>query len=75
MRGWRSILKECERIGQDLGTCKIMMLRNHGSLIWGESIAEAFALAYQFENACAIQVAALGAGSQKLIHASETVAA
>lgn len=48
----------------DLGDKKIMILRNHGTLIWGKSVAEAFDLCLRLENACAVQVAALAGGGR-----------
>ncbi len=41
----------------DLGDRHIMVLRNHGLLIVGTSIAEAFVATYRMERACAMQLA------------------
>ena len=38
----------------------MMFLRNHGTLAWGRSIAEAFTLMHYLERTCEIQVAAQG---------------
>ena len=46
----------------DLGDKKIMFLRNHGTLTWGRSIAEAFTLMHYLERTCEIQIAAQGGG-------------
>ena len=51
------------RLVNDLGDKKIMLLRNHGTLVWGTSIAEAFALCYWLEQACATQIAAQAGGN------------
>jgi ribulose-5-phosphate 4-epimerase/fuculose-1-phosphate aldolase len=58
-------LDEQARLTRDLGTHKAMILRNHGLLVCGESIAETFDLMYYLERACQIQIAA-AAGSAKL---------
>jgi ribulose-5-phosphate 4-epimerase/fuculose-1-phosphate aldolase len=58
-------LGEQERLVRDLGTHKAMILRNHGLLTCGASIAEAFDLMYYLERACQAQVAAM-AGEAKL---------
>jgi ribulose-5-phosphate 4-epimerase/fuculose-1-phosphate aldolase len=50
---------ECSRLARDLGEKKLMILRNHGTLTWGETAGEAFLLAYQLERSCATQVAIL----------------
>ncbi|MDQ6639873.1 MAG: class II aldolase/adducin family protein [Pseudomonadota bacterium] len=46
----------------DLGDRRMMFLRNHGTLTWGRSIAEAFTLMHYLERTCEIQVAAQGGG-------------
>jgi ribulose-5-phosphate 4-epimerase/fuculose-1-phosphate aldolase len=45
-----------ERLVCDLGVHDAMMLRNHGLLVCGRTVAEAFNLLYWLENACRIQV-------------------
>ena len=50
-------LEERARFLADLGDRRIMVLRNHGLLIAGTSIAEAFVLTYRMERACAMQLA------------------
>ncbi|EJL82527.1 ribulose-5-phosphate 4-epimerase-like epimerase or aldolase [Polaromonas sp. CF318] len=51
---------ECARVVDDLGPHDILMLRNHGLLVCGLSIAQAFNAMYWLENACRIQVDILG---------------
>ena len=58
-------LDEQARLTRDLGTHKAMILRNHGLLTCGASIAEAFDLMYYLERACQAQIAAMG-GDAKL---------
>ncbi|XP_041802764.1 adducin 3 (gamma) b isoform X2 [Chelmon rostratus] len=41
-------------------TAKVMMLRNHGLLALGETVEEAFHYVYHSQQACEIQVSALG---------------
>jgi ribulose-5-phosphate 4-epimerase/fuculose-1-phosphate aldolase len=55
-------LNEAEkpRLVRDLGDKTFFMLRNHGLLTVGESIADAFLFMYVFEAACAIQLRAQG---------------
>ncbi|MGH8677286.1 MAG: class II aldolase/adducin family protein [Burkholderiales bacterium] len=56
-------LDERERMARNLGkTSKTMILRNHGMLTLGESVAEAFELMYYLDCACQIQVDALAGG-------------
>ena len=50
------------RLQADLGTANHLMLRNHGLLVVGSSIPEAFLLMYNFESTCQIQLAAQSGG-------------
>lgn len=55
-------LDERKRLAADLGDKNLMILRNHGTLALGRSVAEAFTAMYFLETACTIQVRALGMG-------------
>jgi ribulose-5-phosphate 4-epimerase/fuculose-1-phosphate aldolase len=55
-------MAERERLVRDLGRHKAMILRNHGLLTCGSSVAEAFNLMYYLERACQAQVAATSGG-------------
>lgn len=57
---------EKPRLVRDLGANTFLMLRNHGLLTVGPTVADAFLAMYLFEAACMIQVRAL-AGSRELI--------
>ena len=48
---------EKERLLASLGDKRILILRNHGLLAWGESIAEALARLWTVQRACEIQLA------------------
>jgi ribulose-5-phosphate 4-epimerase/fuculose-1-phosphate aldolase len=58
---------EQPRLVQDLGKKTYLMLRNHGLLTVGPSIADAFLYMYLFETACMIQIRAQS-GGKELIH-------
>ncbi|MDD3763281.1 MAG: class II aldolase/adducin family protein [Nevskiales bacterium] len=59
-------LNEAEkpRLVADLGNHSFLMLRNHGLLTVGGSVADAFLAMYLFEAACTIQVRALSGGGE-----------
>jgi ribulose-5-phosphate 4-epimerase/fuculose-1-phosphate aldolase len=59
-------LDERERLVQDLGTRNAMILRNHGTLTVGETVADAFVRMYFLERACEAQVHMLSAGRENL---------
>ncbi len=54
---------EKPRLVRDLGDKRFLMLRNHGLLTVGRSVAEAFVAMYFFETSCMIQVRALAGGT------------
>ena len=53
---------EKARLQADLGTANHLMLRNHGLLTVGRTIADAFLQMYTFENTCRIQIDAQAGG-------------
>jgi len=55
-------LDERERLIRDLGDKNVMLLRNHGTLTLGRTVAEAFTWTYYLMKACEIQVQALVGG-------------
>jgi ribulose-5-phosphate 4-epimerase/fuculose-1-phosphate aldolase len=55
--------EEKPRLQADLGMANHLMLRNHGLLVVGSSIPEAFLLMYNFESTCQIQLAAQSGGT------------
>ena len=57
-------LDEQARLTRDLGNHKVMILRNHGLLACGESVAEAFDLMYYLERACQSQINAMAGGAK-----------
>lgn len=57
-------LDERERIIADLGTKCGLLLRNHGLLTVGRTVAEAFNLMFYLERACEVQVATLSMGRE-----------
>ena len=58
---------EQPRLQADLGSNQFLMLRNHGLLTTGKSVADAFLAMYIFESACKIQVDAQAGGELVMI--------
>ncbi len=54
--------EEKPRLQADLGNASFLMLRNHGLLTVGNTIADAFLSMYIFESTCQIQIAAQSGG-------------
>jgi ribulose-5-phosphate 4-epimerase/fuculose-1-phosphate aldolase len=48
--------EEGERLVRNVGNHKVLMLRNHGPVVMGETIHEMFLLYYMLQRACEVQV-------------------
>ena len=55
------------RLVADLGENPVMLMRNHGQLTVGYSVAEAFSLAYFLEEACRIQLEVMQSGGRMIL--------
>ena len=55
---------EKPRLQADLGKANFLVLRNHGLLVVGPTIADAFLSMYTFENTCRIQIDAQAGGGE-----------
>ena len=66
---------ERTRFLADLGAKHIMVLRNHGLIVIGRTIAEAFIATYRMERACAMQLAFQQSGAAFNPLSDEVVAA
>jgi ribulose-5-phosphate 4-epimerase/fuculose-1-phosphate aldolase len=57
-------LDERERLVKDLGDGGMLILRNHGTLTVGATIAEMFARMQRLERACKFQITAMTGGAE-----------
>jgi len=64
-------LDEQQRLIADLGSHKVMLLRNHGILAGGASVREAFEMLYYLEMACKIQIDILSGGQEPIYPSPE----
>jgi ribulose-5-phosphate 4-epimerase/fuculose-1-phosphate aldolase len=64
---------ERKRMLASIGDKRVVILRNHGLLTWGETLEEAFMWLWLLQRACDIQIAAASAGRLRAL--SETVLA
>jgi ribulose-5-phosphate 4-epimerase/fuculose-1-phosphate aldolase len=60
-------LEERQRLAKDLGDKDVLILRNHGLLACGTTVAQAFVRLYRLERACQVQLAAQSTGSKLII--------
>lgn len=63
---------EKPRLVADLGTSNAMILRNHGLLTTGATIADAFLMMYMLETSCQIQVMAQSSAGE-LLHVATPI--
>ena len=66
--------EEKVRLVRDLGDKRFLMLRNHGLITIGETVADAFLFMYQFEAACTIQVRAQSSGGKLILISPDVLA-
>ncbi len=62
---------EKDRLIANMGDHRAMILRNHGLLTAGKTVAEAFFRLYYLEQACQIQVDAMGANTKLMLPPEE----
>ena len=60
--GLAAELSEGERLAAILGDKQILFMKNHGVLVVGETVAQAYRRLYKLEKVCKVQVLALSTG-------------
>lgn len=60
-------LEERARLASNLGDRNVLILRNHGLLTCGQSVAQAFVRMYRLERSCQVQLAAQATGGELVI--------
>jgi len=60
-------LSERKKLVENLGDADVMLLRNHGALAVGRTVAEAFNSLYRLEKACKAQLLAQGADDEIIL--------
>jgi ribulose-5-phosphate 4-epimerase/fuculose-1-phosphate aldolase len=64
-------IDERGRLAADLGQNWVLILRNHGMLIAGRNIPEAFSMCFHLEKACRAQLKAMATGTELTIPTAE----
>jgi ribulose-5-phosphate 4-epimerase/fuculose-1-phosphate aldolase len=72
--GTADSLEEGERLARVLGGKQIVFMKNHGILVTGDSVAQAYRRLYRLERVCRNQVLAMGTGRALEILSEEIVA-
>jgi ribulose-5-phosphate 4-epimerase/fuculose-1-phosphate aldolase len=66
-------MDERKRLLKSLGDCEVMLLRNHGTLSVGRTVAEGFNNMYRLERACRTQLLAQSARDEILLPSAAIV--
>ena len=72
--GTADFLSEGERLAALIGDKPIVFLKNHGVLVTGDTIAQAYRRLYKLERVCRTQVLAMGAGQPLELLSDDIVA-
>ncbi|MDH3318884.1 MAG: class II aldolase/adducin family protein [Betaproteobacteria bacterium] len=60
--GTADFIEEGERLAGVIGTKHVLFMKNHGVLVTGDNVAQAYRRLYKLERVCRAQVLALGTG-------------
>jgi ribulose-5-phosphate 4-epimerase/fuculose-1-phosphate aldolase len=72
--GVAATLEEGERLARAMGTRPIVFMKNHGVIVTGETVAQAYRRIYRLERVCRNQILAMGAGRPLAVLPREIVA-
>jgi ribulose-5-phosphate 4-epimerase/fuculose-1-phosphate aldolase len=72
-RGTADTLDEGERLARVMGEKPVVFMKNHGILVTGETVAQAYRRLYKLERVCRTQVLALGTGKPLEILSEDVV--
>ncbi|NCF26042.1 MAG: rRNA adenine methyltransferase [Gammaproteobacteria bacterium] len=72
--GTADSLEEGERLARVVGDKPVVFMKNHGVLVTGETVAEAYRCLYMLERVCRAQVLAMSTGEPLAVLADDIVA-
>ena len=73
-QGTADVPEEGERLAAVMGDKAIVFMKNHGVLVTGDTVAQAYKRLYKIERVCRTQVLALGTGKPLHVLSEEVVA-
>lgn len=62
--GTADFIEEGERLARLIGKKQVLFMKNHGVLVVGDTVAQAYRRLYKIERACRTQVLAMGTGRE-----------
>ena len=72
--GTADFIEEGERLAHLIGKKRILFMKNHGVLVVGDTVAQAYRCLYKLERVCRAQVLAMGTGRPLEILSDQIVA-
>ena len=72
--GTADVIEEGERLARVIGETHVLLMKNHGVLVTGNTVAQAYRRLYKLERVCRTQVLALGTGQPLEVLSEEIVA-
>jgi ribulose-5-phosphate 4-epimerase/fuculose-1-phosphate aldolase len=72
--GTADFLEEGERLAHLLGENHVMFMKNHGVLVVGDNVAQAYRRLYKLERVCRAQILAMGSGRPLALLSDEIIA-
>ena len=71
--GLADAMNEGERLSHMIGDKKVLFMKNHGVLVVGDTVAEAYKRLYRLERVCRAQVLAMGTGKEIAVLSDDVV--
>ena len=72
--GTADVLEEGERLARIIGDKHVLFMKNHGVLVTGDNVAQAYRRLYRLERVCRAQVIAMSTGKPLEVLTDEIVA-
>ena len=73
-QGTADFVEEGERLARLIGKKQVLFMKNHGVLVVGDTVAQAYRRLYKLERVCRAQVLAMGTGQPLQVLSDEIVA-
>ena len=71
--GTADTLEEGERLAKVIGDKQVVFMKNHGVLVVGDTVAQAYRRLYKLERVCRAQLLAMGSGQELNVLSDEIV--
>jgi ribulose-5-phosphate 4-epimerase/fuculose-1-phosphate aldolase len=72
--GTAEVIEEGERLARLIGDKRVLFMKNHGVVVTGETVAQAYRRLYMLERVCRFQVLAMSTGQPLEVLSDEVVA-